>query len=244
MTDDNLDLSSVKGSVVIVPAAGVGKRFGGELPKQYQLINNKPLLDITLELFLSSNVIDKVVLVISADDEHYKDLASITDPKIILIDGGDERQMSVHNALKFLYDNELPDDAPLLVHDAVRPCLSQRDFDALLSFYEKNKKACFLAERVSDSLKRIDQDGNVLADVERTDLVQALTPQMAPFIVMKNAFSSIIKSGILVTDEIGALTDYDIEAQAVFAQDPNPKITNKKDLLVAQQILIANNLAE
>lgn len=242
MTDNNLELSQVKGSVVIIPAAGIGQRFGGNTPKQYQMVGERRVLDITLDLFLSSDDIEKVVLIISPEDDEYKNLHSILDDKVIVIDGGDERHSSVFNGLRYLYDNGLPDQTPLLVHDAVRPCLSSRDLDSLLNYFRKENKACFLAETVADSLKKIDQDGLVLNSVERQDLVRALTPQLAAFIDIKNSYSSIIKAGINITDDIGALTNCNIPVQAVFANDLNPKITLKKDLELVQFILLSREV--
>ncbi len=237
MSDNNLDLSSIKGSVVIIPAAGKGTRFGSSSAKQYQLIDGKPLLEYTIALFLENKKIDKVVLVISSEDSSYQDLPSIDNENIIIIDGGEERQDSVSNALRFLYDNQLSDETPILVHDAVRPCLSANDIDRLLKAYEKENGAYFLAERISNSLKRLDQDMKVEGSVDREHVVNALTPQMAPFLVLKHAYSATNMAGLKITDEVGALTNNDVEVRAIFSEDLNPKITFPKDLELAKNII-------
>ncbi len=237
MQQIHFDLSKITGSVVIIPAAGVGKRFGGPQPKQYHLINGRKILDITLSVFLNCERVEKVLLIVSPEDKLFEQLDSILDEKIVLIDGGEERQHSVNNGLRYLYDNGLPEESPVLVHDAVRPCLSDKDLSALLNFYNTHKKACFLAEPVANSLKRINQDQQVSESVERENLVSAMTPQLASFIDLKNALSHVNKMGISVTDDVGALTDCDIDVTAVFAQDLNPKITHQKDLELAAQIL-------
>jgi len=237
MQSTMIDLSNETGCIAIIPAAGSGKRFGHKIAKQYQSINNEKVLDITLKAFIRASRVKKILLIISPEDEQFKNLNSINNDKVIVIDGGDERQLSVNNGLRFLYDNGLPDECPVLVHDAVRPCLSEDDLNSLLNYFEENKKACFLADKVVDSLKKIGEDNQVLQSVARDELIHALTPQMASFVELKKSLSQVIKSGITVTDEVGALTDNDIEVFAVFANDLNPKITLKKDLELVEQIL-------
>ncbi len=239
MTQFQFDLSGVTGSVVIIPAAGSGKRFGGSLPKQYQLINGNKILDITLSVFINSSRVEKILLIVSPDDKLFEQLDCILNEKIVLIDGGEKRQDSVNNGLRYLYDNGLPERTPVLVHDAVRPCLTEKDLNALLDFYLRHQQACFLVEPVANSLKRIDQDQLVDASIERENLVNALTPQLAAFIDLKKALSHVNKMGIVVTDDVAALADCDIDVTAIFAQDLNPKITHQKDLLLAKQILIS-----
>jgi len=236
MPDNNLDLSSVNGSVVIIPAAGKGTRFENDLTKQYQLIDGVPLLEHTINLFLDNKDIEKIVLVISSDDSEYQKLACIENKNIIIIDGGEERQDSVSNALRFLYDNQLPDEIPVLVHDAVRPCLSRADLNKLTTAYSEKKGAYFLAEIVSNSLKKLDQDLKVVFSVEREDVVNALTPQLAPFIILKHAYSATNIAGLKITDEVGALTNSDVEVTAVIASDLNPKVTYPRDMELVQHI--------
>jgi len=239
MQNTIVDLSNETECIAIIPAAGSGKRFGKKKAKQYQDINGQKILDVTLQIFINSARISKVLLIVSPDDEHFKELTSINEEKIIVIDGGDERQNSVYNGLRFLYDNGLPDECPVLVHDAVRPCLSEVDLNRLLDYFDESKIPCFLADKVVDSFKKIGQDNQVLQSVSRDELICALTPQMAAFIDLKKSLSQVIKSGLRVTDEVGALTDNDIEVFAVFANDLNPKITVEKDLKLAEQILNA-----
>ncbi|MCF6193167.1 MAG: 2-C-methyl-D-erythritol 4-phosphate cytidylyltransferase [Kangiellaceae bacterium] len=236
MPDNNLDLSSVSTSVVIIPAAGKGVRFDDDLAKQYQLIDGIPLLEHTISLFLEKKDVEKIVLVISSEDCEYQKLSCIENKNIIIIDGGEERQDSVGNALRFLYDNQLPDEIPVLVHDAVRPCLSATDFEKLMDAYSNKKGAYFLAERVSNSLKKLDLDLNVVSSIDREDVVNALTPQLAPFITLKHAYSATNIAGLKITDEVGALTNSDIEVTAVIASDLNPKVTYSRDLELVRHI--------
>lgn len=242
MLGNNLDLSSVTGRVVIIPAAGIGKRFGEKTPKQYQKIEEQMVLDITLDIFLSSTKINKVILVISPNDCLFKTLNALTHDKLIVIEGGEERDVSVNNALRYCFDNGLADSTPLLVHDAVRPCLSERDLNRLIEYFDQHGQACLLVEKISDSVKKISQGSTVLSSVNRDDLVLALTPQMATFIELKNAFSTALKEKIKLTDEVGALTNNGIQVDAVIAHDINLKITQKRDLELTKIILASRKV--
>ena len=239
MIKNESDLSNIKGFVVIIPAAGIGKRFGSDVAKQYLKLNGQYILDLTLNLFLDSSEFDKIVLAISPQDECYKLLKAISHEKLIVIDGGEQRQFSVNNALRYLYDNGLPFQTGILVHDSVRPCLADSDLKKLIEFYRKTQCACFLAEPVSDSLKRIDPEKMVTESVSRDNLVRAQTPQLSSFEVLKNALSKVTKGGVEVTDEVGALTECDVKVAAVLSEHPNPKITRPKDLELVEQILAA-----
>ncbi len=244
MQSDNLDLSQVEGCVAIIPAAGSGKRFAAALAKQYQSIAGKPLLDYTLETFIHSKDCEKILLIISADDENFKGLKNITHDKIIVIEGGNERQDSVHNGLKYLFDNNLPESIPLLIHDAVRPCLTEKDLTRLLEQFRTKQEACFLASEVVDSIKQIDQDLSVSANVNREQLVAAQTPQMARFSDIETAYKQAIKKAVVATDEVSLLVDASIKVNAVIAKDPNFKVTKQIDLELAELVLKSQGRCE
>ncbi len=252
------DLDMLTGCVAIIPAAGIGKRFSNDKPKQYSIIHSfqgddssheqngcrkgeRCVLDFTLNLFLESEQIDKVVLVISSDDEYYSTLENIEHSKLIVIEGGAERVNSVHNALKYLHDKGIKADTPTLVHDAVRPCLSKNDLHLLIDKYQELDNPCFLSAKVSDSIKRIDDSGKVTENVDRDDLVRALTPQIAKFNDLNKAISTVIKNDVLVTDEIGALINCDFIANAIPSNGSNIKITYVEDLELASEILSRMN---
>ncbi len=240
------ELENLSGCVAIIPAAGLGKRFSSDKPKQYSVIpafkqnprlKGKCVLDYTLNLFLESSEIDKVVLVVSSEDTFYSTLEEIYNKKLVIVDGGNKRVNSVHNAIKFLFDKGLKKDVPVLVHDAVRPCLSQSDLQLLIKKHDELNSPCFLASKVSDSIKRIDDSGKVIENVERDDLVRALTPQIAKFGDLHKAIATVIKNDVLVTDEIAALVNCDFTANAILSNGSNIKITYPEDLELASEIL-------
>lgn len=236
------DLTRVVQPVVIIPAAGVGLRFGKQQPKQYTKINQRYVLDHTLDIFLKSDVFELVVLIINPEDSMYTSLENVNHPKLVIIDGGEERIHSVNNGLRYLFDNGLPDDSPVLVHDAVRPCLSKRDLHTLIDNFLSSKHACFLAEKITNSVKQVNIDGYVEENINRDNLLSALTPQIAKFIDLKHALSSAIHNELIMTDEVAALIQFDVPVQAVVAKDKNPKLTHLKELPVIE-FLLSNSVA-
>jgi len=244
------EIDNISGCVAIVPAAGVGRRFFSDIPKQYSIIppfklgersSKKCVLDFTLSLLLESDQIDKVILVVSNKDQYYSNLKEIEHKKLVIVDGGVERINSVHNALKYLFDIGINANVPVLVHDAVRPCLSKHDLNLLIKKYNELNAPCFLSSKVSDSIKRVDESGQVIENVERDDLVRALTPQIAKFKDLNKAISTVIQNDVLVTDEIAALINCDYSANAVPSNGSNIKITYAEDLELASEILSRAN---
>jgi len=107
--------------IAIIPAAGIGKRFGGATPKQFLKVNGKEILAYTLEVFQKAKKIDEIIVAASKEEfpriqrlqKKYK-LTKLT----IIVEGGKERQDSVYNALVMA---DLNKDDLVIVHDAARP---------------------------------------------------------------------------------------------------------------------------
>ncbi|MGX5173811.1 2-C-methyl-D-erythritol 4-phosphate cytidylyltransferase [Aliikangiella sp. IMCC44653] len=235
-----VDFSEVTNNVVIIPAAGIGSRMNSQVPKQYLQINGEFILDITLNKFLSRADVAKVVLVISAQDQHYTNLKSLNNDKIEVIEGGEQRVNSVFNALKFLYDNGLPDDTPVLVHDAARPCILTADLDKLIDYFKQHQAPCFLGAAVNDTLQQVNDVGQVVKRLDRSHIVKAFTPQMASFIDLKNALKKAREDGVFVTDEVSALSYSGHQVNLVSGSASNIKITLNEDLALAQHYLLNN----
>ncbi|MET1254164.1 2-C-methyl-D-erythritol 4-phosphate cytidylyltransferase [Aliikangiella maris] len=228
------DLSKLKGCVAVIPAAGVGKRMQSKLPKQYLKIKDRSILGITLDKFLSFSPVKLIVLVVSSHDTLYKNLREIENEKIIIIDGGDERIHSVYNALCYLYDNGLADKTPVMVHDAVRPCVSHQDLQKLLDAFKSSQQPCLLTAPVVDTLQSVNADQQIESLVDRSKIVRALTPQMAQFIQLKKSIESVIDNKTLITDEVSALCLNGYQVNAVTGQSDNIKITHPDDLALAE----------
>jgi 2-C-methyl-D-erythritol 4-phosphate cytidylyltransferase len=115
----------------LVPAAGSGRRFGGELPKQYLQAAGKPLIEHALDALLSHTAVDGVVVALAKGDARWPGWTRMHGKPVRACIGGGERADSVLAALHAL-PADVADDELLLVHDAARPNLRASDVTALI----------------------------------------------------------------------------------------------------------------
>ena len=106
--------------LVLIPAAGVGKRFGADRPKQYCQIRGDTVLDITLTKMLALPGVSRLVLALAEGDPWWKDSEFYDHPAVHAVEGGEERADSVLAGLAYLSDEFSP-DSRVLVPDAARP---------------------------------------------------------------------------------------------------------------------------
>ena len=102
----------------VVPAAGVGRRMGASasLPKQYLSLFDKTVMEHTLEKLLGEQRLERIVVVVGQDDNHWQTLPILQHPRIAITTGGDERCHSVVNGLEKLSSLCATNDW-ILVHD-------------------------------------------------------------------------------------------------------------------------------
>ncbi|MGB5148025.1 MAG: 2-C-methyl-D-erythritol 4-phosphate cytidylyltransferase [Porticoccaceae bacterium] len=219
---------------VIVPAAGGGRRFGGPIPKQYLPLAGKPVIQHTLERLLAIEPA-ALVVVIAADDAHWQRLAVAADPRILVARGGAERADSVRAGLAALAGRAAATDL-VLVHDVVRPCVTAADIRALLAAAD-HPGGALLAAPVSDTLKRVDDNGIVVGTEPRAGLWAALTPQLCRYAMLVAALAQARQSGREFTDEAAALEAAGHAPRVVPGRRDNLKITRPEDLALAAAVL-------
>ncbi|MBF0218260.1 MAG: 2-C-methyl-D-erythritol 4-phosphate cytidylyltransferase [Gammaproteobacteria bacterium] len=222
----------------VVVAAGVGKRMGSELPKQYLSLAGKPLLHRTLAPFLASPLVDAVVLVLAANDPYWPQLA-ISHAKLHCCTGGAERSLSVANALTYIVSQQGQAQDWVLIHDAARPCLSEGDLERLIITLTNHPVGGLLASPVADTLKRANDRAEVVATVDRSHLWRALTPQMFRLQLLQQALVAVQAAGVAVTDDASAVEYLGLRPALVLGKSSNLKVTLPADLLLAEQILAA-----
>ena len=217
----------------VVPAAGVGRRMGGAIPKQYLSLAGLSVIVHTLDMLLSHPRISGVAVAISAEDSWWDSIRLDTGKPLLQVNGGQERCHSVLNALYALRELAAPEDW-VLVHDAVRPCLRSIDLDILMDTLKEDAVGGLLATPVRDTMKRADADGRVSATVDRAALWHALTPQMFRLQVLSRALEQALKRGLLVTDDASAVEALGLAPRLVEGRADNIKITRPEDLLLAE----------
>lgn len=223
-------------SWVVVPAAGSGRRFGGERPKQYADIDGRPLIQWTLERLASHPRIEGLVVVLAAGDPWWPGWTTLSGKPVLSAPGGAERVDSVSAGLAALPDSVSSDDF-VLVHDAARPCLRHADLERLL---DEGAVGCggLLAAPVGDTLKRAADDGvHVEATVPRAGLWRALTPQMFRRGQLETALAAWPRGAAPPTDEAQAMEAIGHAPRLVEGAADNLKVTTAADLALATFLL-------
>ncbi|SFB87136.1 2-C-methyl-D-erythritol 4-phosphate cytidylyltransferase [Pseudoalteromonas denitrificans] len=219
----------------IVPAAGTGSRMKSNLPKQYITINQKTVLEHTLNKLSYIKNINSITVAISPDDEFYQDL-KIENPKIQTVYGGNSRAISVLNALNSLNTDTKKKPDWVLVHDAARPLVCPDDINKLINLAISKQKGGILACKVKDTIKK--SVGKMQLDcvsetVSREFLWQAMTPQIFKFEQLHQALSDALTQNIDITDEASAMEWAGFEVMLVAGRSDNIKITTPEDLQLA-----------
>lgn len=217
---------------VIVPAAGRGARFGGEVPKQYLQVGGRSVLAHTLAALTVHAGVAGVVLVTGTQDAPAAaaELALAMHGKPLLrTPGGATRADSVFAGLAGLPDTVRADDF-VLVHDAARPNLAHADLDALLERGRADPVGAILAAPVRDTLKRAGDDGGIDGTEPRERLWRALTPQLFRRLQLARALEAAAAAGVDVTDEAMAMERQGARPLLVEGADDNFKITTPADL--------------
>lgn len=222
--------------IAVIPASGVGSRMQAGLPKQYLKLQNKTILEHTLEIFLAHPDIEKIVVAVAETDPFYPQIALLNSPKIQIVFGGETRAHSVFNALQVIED-----DSWVLVHDAARPCLKRSDLDKLLQ--SDAKHGAILATPAIDTMKRADGD-KIMHTEDRSTLWHALTPQFFPTHLLKQALISSFEKNLTITDEASAMEFSGYQPRLIAGRSDNLKITRPEDLALAEFYLTQNTEKE
>lgn len=212
----------------IIVAGGSGSRMKSELPKQFLLLNNKPVLFYTIEAFYNSDLKPEIILVLNSEyHKYWSDLCTQYNFQIPhkIANNGEQRFHSVKNALKLIEDNE----SIIAVHDAVRPIISNelitRSFDLA-----KQHNAVIPVVTSKDSV-RIKQEEHTVA-VNREDILLVQTPQTFKSDLLKKAYLQPFNSTF--TDDASVVEK---TGKSIFITEgdyKNIKITYPEDLLVAE----------
>jgi 2-C-methyl-D-erythritol 4-phosphate cytidylyltransferase len=211
------------------------------LPKQYRLLNGRAVLSCTLARLLEVQRIESVLVLLRESDQHWQTLAEANSPRIRSGIGGAERQASVLNGLRQLPAE--PDDW-VLVHDAVRPCVTVGDVETLISRLAEHPVGGLLAAPVDNTLKRASKRLEVEATVDRSELYNALTPQMFRYGALLSALTGAVQAELPVTDEASAIELAGYKPLLVPGDKQNIKITHEADLTLAALILRAQENLE
>jgi 2-C-methyl-D-erythritol 4-phosphate cytidylyltransferase / 2-C-methyl-D-erythritol 2,4-cyclodiphosphate synthase len=222
--------------VAIIPAGGSGKRLKTDIAKQYLALDKVPVIVHTLRVFQAAAIVDEIVLVVPENDAKFvseefikkHDLTKVT--KIIA--GGAERQDSV----KYGFDAIEDDCEIVIVHDAVRPFVTQEMINNIVEAARK-EKAASIGVKAKDTIKETQDDGLVVKTIPRQNLWLTQTPQAFQFSVLKKAFAAADLDNYYGTDDASLVERIGIKVKMIAGSYDNIKITTPEDLIIAKALL-------
>ncbi len=220
----------------LIPAAGMGKRMGRVVAKQFLPLGGKPMLARTLLVFQQAPEIDEIIPILSPEDMEMclRDIVeayAITKVRT-LVAGGKERLDSVANGMKKIGQ----DASVVLVHDGVRPFVTPAMIADCVC-RAKNGECVTIGVPVKDTIKEIDGKGRVVRTLSRSSLWAIQTPQAFPAAVLMQAYADAARNGHAGTDDATLVERTGATVKVIMGSYENIKITTREDLILAEEIL-------
>ena len=220
---------------VIIVAGGSGKRMDAGIPKQFLLLNGKPVLMYTCETFYSFSQALSLIIVLPAEHiSTWKSLCkthSFTIPHQI-VEGGPERFYSVWNALQTIPRN----DCLVAIHDGVRPLVSHETIQTAFDAARKYGNAIPVIP-VIESVREQSSTGSHIVDRSKLKLIQ--TPQVFKCSLICKAYEQDYSSSY--TDDASVLEKMGEKIILTKGNPENIKITRPIDLIIAEALMNHNN---
>lgn len=225
-------------NIILLPAAGVGSRFGAAIPKQYAQIAGQTVLQHTLNIFAQHNRIHHIAVIISPDDDYFAQYIRLPENAAVYAIGGDTRAQTVQNGVNHLLQQAIaaPEDF-IFVHDAARCCLPMSALERLIQAAHYPDGA-LLAIPVADTLKQQTSTQTVAQTIDRSQLWQAQTPQVFQAALLQRALANA--NSAQITDEASAIETLGLQPLLVEGDSRNFKLTRPDDALLAEFLLGLN----
>jgi 2-C-methyl-D-erythritol 4-phosphate cytidylyltransferase len=220
----------------LIPAAGTGMRFGGDVPKQYTPLAGVPLLKQTIDALNDAIVLEAIFVVLAPQDRLYAECIGRVRGVEPLYCGGMTRAESVRNGLAAIAGRIAAEDW-VLVHDAARPCVDVVTLNRLLHELDAEPVGGLLAVPLADTLKRAESGTGLraISTEGREGLWCAQTPQMFRYAILQHAFRRVDLDKI--TDEAQAVEALGVKPRLVQGSPSNIKVTYAEDVALAEAIL-------
>lgn len=214
----------------VIVAGGSGIRMNSQIPKQFLLIKNKPLLFYTIDIFLKAY--DDLEIILVLPEDHISKGQEIIDAwfdssRVSICAGGRTRFHSVQNGLSLIKEESI-----IFVHDGVR-CLLTKDLVERCYIEAKKSGSAIPVTTSKNSVRLLTEDGNVALDRNAVKLVQ--TPQTFHSKILLTAFKIDYKDKF--TDEATVVETFGIKINLIEGEENNIKITTPGDMFIAEQII-------
>lgn len=225
-------------------AGGSGTRMGNtEMPKQFLMLGDRPIIIHTIEQFMINPKIAKIIVCCPKEWISYaKDLLkkyNLEDKNVEITAGGMNRNESIMNGCKYIEENYgLNDDDLILTHDAVRPFLNQRIIDDNIALLEKYD-AVDTVIPATDTIV-CSKNGEIISDIPlRKECYQGQTPQSFKIKKLLEVYDALTKEEKeILTDACKMFVIKGHEVGLVNGEVYNIKITMQHDLKLANAIVM------
>ena len=230
-------------TLAIILAGGAGKRMGTATNKQFLLLDNKPIIVRTLQIFEECRPVDGVYLVVNQRDlpiMQEEILETYKFNKVLkLVIGGRLRQDSVRNGLEAI---ENPCDI-VIIHDGARPFVSPSFIEKGI-FLMEMFDAVIPALPVKDTIKTVSKEGFVMKTLERDSLWNVQTPQTFKYDLIVKAYREGMNKKLYGYDDATFLEHMGKKVKVIEGSPYNIKITTPEDLIIAKGMLsqLKNNV--
>ena len=209
--------------LVVIPAAGIGQRFDKQLPKQYSKLNGKSVIEQSVQPFLDSNLVSKVIIAVSESDSYINSQDFFKNEKINIVNGGNSRAQSVLNALN---NAQTEDYTYVITHDAARPNILEEDIVNIYEEISSSKTDCSIFYiPIVDSIKHEDH-----STLDKSEYYLVQTPQISNFSKLRSSLASLLEEGIDIPDESFAMERKGFSISRLKGRSSNIKITHIEDL--------------
>ncbi len=222
-------------------AGGIGSRMGNEKPKQYINIGGKPIILHTIEKFCLCSEFEEILILCPRDwIEYTKSLVKkhIGDRRIKVMEGGDTRNETIINAVRYIERSEtLSEETVIVTHDAVRPFVTYRIIKDNIEAAEKFG-ACDTVVPATDTIVESRDGCSITAIPSRADLYQGQTPQSFKALKLKKLYEQLTEEEkAILTDAAKIFVIKGEPVSLVRGENSNIKITYPYDLTVAESLL-------
>ena len=221
---------------VLIPAAGSSSRFKGKRKKQFADLDGRAVFLRSIEIFADREDVPQVIIAIPAEDEELfqvKWSANLSFFGVKHIIGGEQRHDSINKMLAEVNDDEID---LIAVHDAVRPCVSKEQIDAVFTAAAESD-AAILAHQLVGTIKQADKNNIITNTLDRRGFWEAQTPQVFKPDIIRKAYQRRSELDENITDDSQLVEALGVPVRLIESNAGNIKITSGTDLAIASAVL-------
>ena len=215
-------------NTVIILAAGISKRFGGDTPKQYLKINGKEIIDYSIDAFKKSGYINQIIVVV---EKEFISNIKVRFPDLNVIEGGKTRKDSTYLGLCECSEKT----KFVLIHDAARMFISVDMIKDCINALSKND-AVTIASKITDTIAKY-RNKNIISMGNREELIALQTPQGFNYKKLLDSHQNFQGEA---TDDIRIMLENGYKCNFIITNKINLKITTNNDYLISSSIINNN----